>query len=361
MKKFVTLSFITLGLVAATLVSAQTPATPATFVRGNMNIRFGENTDHYDLDFNVCNSCRFHGGIDARHYVAPVGTIWPTPEIPLGITYTLDCDIMNPKNLSQTKNVGQVTGMVKVPGTGIYDYEHGSLECSVIPMGNAAGMDSFFRGTASGKPLNRPVTWKWQDMSADMVNISRIINGRVSTVTLKKYDQMKFDNCRLCAGPMASYQPVIVNGTMYYDYEKRTWFLKEMTVQYTVGQSLILDRLSGNIRWMPDANRAQNGLGEYDFDVKVNEPAPSEDQVFQTQPTDESAFFQSDDTVPGVSGTWKYKDTITPNTITKDNPDGDVTLSAVQIDMEGNKLTKQQMMVLFKLLVLQMIVPMNNG
>lgn len=68
--------------------------------------------------------------------------------------------------------------------------------------------------------------------------------------------------------------------------------------------------------------------------------------------TDEAAFFQTDSTIPGLTGTMKYKDVIVG--------DDNVTDSAVTIDLVGNKLTKQQIMSLCKLLVFESIVPMNS-
>lgn len=348
-----------LTIIALTAVAALgQQASPPTFVKGNMGINFGASRDDYTIDFNVCNSTRFHGGIAVRHYV-PAGYI--SAEVPLGITYALDCDVLKPGDPSVSRNVGQMCGGVKVNGAGVYDYDGGTLECSVIPTGNAQGMDSFFRGKAQGKPLSRPPTWDWHNLSQSAVNISRIINGKVSTVTLNKYDQMRFDDCVLCGGPLMSYQKVHVNGLALYDYEKNTWFLKDMTVAYVVGQQEQVDHLSGNVRWVPDPDRLKPGtpgygLSRYDFDVKVNEPMPSEDQVFAPSTQDEDSFFQKDEATPGLSGTFKYKDTLTDTT----PPYGTTSASQIQVDLEGNKLTKQQAMVVFKLFVLQMVVPMNN-
>jgi hypothetical protein len=171
------------------------------------------------------------------------------------------------------------------------------------------------------------------------------------TVVLKKYDKMEFRQHILAAGPVQAYQPVTVNGEMLYDYEKYSWFLNNVTVQYAVGGVVKIDRISGNIRWVESPQRKTNGEGEYQFDVRVNEPPPSESAAFTTTTTDESAFFETDSTIPALVGTAKYKDTLR----------GDTTVaSTVTIDLTGQNLTKQQAMVLCKLIVFSAVVPMNS-
>jgi hypothetical protein len=83
----------------------------------------------------------------------------------------------------------------------------------------------------------------------------------------------------------------------------------------------------------------------------VNEPPPKDNAAFDTKVSDESAFFETDSTVPALTGSMKYKDSTR----------GDVTLaSLVTIDLAGNNISKQQVMSLCKIIVFSSVVPMNS-
>ena len=94
-------------------------------------------------------------------------------------------------------------------------------------------------------------------------------------------------------------------------------------------------------------------MAEYQFDIRINEPLPNENSSFSPPASgdDESAFFTTDNSVPGLTGTMKYQDTLR----------GDDTLaSAVSIDLTGNNITKQQNMVLCKMVIFASVIPMNS-
>ena len=57
----------------------------------------------------------------------------------------------------------------------------------------------------------------------------------------------------------------------------------------------------------------------------------------------------------------KYVDQIIPGSITKANPDGNVTSSAIAIDLKGNGLSREQVVYIFKLVILSSIVPINSN
>ena len=161
---------------------------------------------------------------------------------------------------------------------------------------------------------------------------------------------MEFRQHVIGAGPVSIYQPVTVNGELLYDYDKSCWFFNNVTVQYADNGVVKIDRLSGTIRWVESPQRKVNGEGQYEFDIRVNEPPPSADAAFTTKATDESAFFETDSTVPAVSGTFKYKDVIR----------GDTTMSSsVTIDLTASNITKQQLMVVGKVVIFSSVVPMN--
>jgi hypothetical protein len=350
------LTFISVGAFAQTN-AATAAAASASFIKGTLNITFNTHQnppgtkgiqDVYDININVANSAVFHGKMTDRPQIIE-GMFNKAITQPRSLKYDVACDVVNPKNPTQTKNIGRMYGMVPISSDGVYNYDKSSLVVDILPMGNAGGFTSKFSGQAAGKPLVRPANWT--DMVRETVNINRLVNGKPMTVALKRYDKMDFRNVVIAEGPVQIYQPVTVNGQMYYDYDKNCWFFNNFTVQYAEGRDLKVDRVTGTIRWIEDPNRKSNGLGHYEFDVRVNEPAPDASNAFAA-PTDESAFFASDTTVPGLSGTMNYKDTL--------NANGDTLASAVTIDLNGNNINKQQVMVLGKVIIFAAVIPMNS-
>ena len=346
--------------LAAFTASAQTNK-PVT-ITGTMDINFKSKTtpgkgvrDQYDVTVNFSDSALFHGTI----YDQPQIIERKSWSLAQGVTqprileYALDLDVINPHDPThrQTKNVGQMSGFVPISSDGVYHYDEGSLVVDTIQIGLAPGLHSKFDGTAAGKPLNRPKDWDWHSLVCKPVTVTRSVNGKVSAVVVAKYDKMDFHSVVLAEGPVQIYQPVTVNGQMLYDYDKNCWFFNNFSVQYAEGRDLKVDRVTGTIRWVEDPNRKSNGLGHYDFDIRVNEPAPDASSAFAA-PSDESAFFSTDATVPGLTGTMAYKDNL--------NAGGDTLSSAVTIDLNGNNINKQQVMVLAKVIIFASVIPMNS-
>ena len=343
-------------LVVATL-SLQVLAQPTNFIKGNIDITYNSRKsgpvkgvkDVYTLNINVCNSAQFHGTITDTPQIME-GYFSKSVTQPRSLNYDIACDVMNPKNPAQTRNVGRMFGVVPIAPDGVYYYDKGTLEIAVLPIGNAGGFNSKFTGTAQGKPMGRPANWL-DTVKLNAVSITRSVNGKTTTVTLRKYDRMIFNQHTIGAGPVHLYQSVLVNGELLYDYDKDCWFFNNVTMQYAVNGSVKIDRLSGTIRWVKDKNYKANGESEYQFDVRVNEPPPSEASAFSQNVTDESAFFEVDNSIPALVGTMKYKDQIVNET---------TLASRVAIDLVGNNLTKQHMMGLGKVLIFSAVVPMNS-
>ena len=358
------LSFALIGMSA----NAQTNLS----VKGSLNIKYNTHMnpsgtkgiqDIYDLNINVANSALFRGKITDRPQIIE-GWVSKAVVQPRSLKYDVDCDVVNPKNPAQTMNIGRMYGFVPITSDGVYNYNGGNLVVDILPRGNAGSFTSKFSGTAAGKPLVRPSNWS--DTIRETVNISRMVNGKPMTVALKRYDKMEFNGVVLGQGPVQMYQPVTVNGTMLYDYDKKCWFFNNLTVQYAEGNYTKLDRIAGTIRWIPDAKRASggNGNGQYEFDIRVNEPVSDGSAVFSTAANDESAFFSSDSTIPGLTGTMKYKDTFVPGTAdpSKD-PTGENAVtetSVVTVDLNGSNINKQQVMVLAKMIIFASVIPMNS-
>ena len=348
----------TLLLLAATCAFGQT--NPPTFIQGNLKIQFNTKTqtdssgkpklgvtDKYTVNVNVCNSTIFRGDITETPLV--MGGMFNSVQQSSSLNFDMHCDVVNPANPAQTKEIGRIYGIVPIDLNGVYKFDDGSLQIAINAIGAARDFTAKFKGQAAGKP---PVKARGilETLQKDVMNVSKQVQGKTVTVQVKKYDLMKFQNFVLAGGPVQIYQDVTVNGEMIYDYDRGAWYFKDLTISYLDNGRQLADRISGSILWVEKPDRKTTGLGEYDFDVRVNEPAPSEASVFAAA-SDEAAFFTSDATIPGLTGTMKYKDTLR----------GDDTIASdVTIGLTGNKLTKQQAMCLCKLLVFSAIVPMNS-
>ena len=350
-KKILSIGMLMLSAIAG---MAQTNL-PPTFAKGTITIDYKTKAsatpvkgvkDVYTVAVNVANSALFHGTItDQPQILSSTLGFNKSVAQPRQLDYNLDCDVVNPKNPSQTRNVGRLYGIVPVDADGVYRYDQGTLKVDILPMGSAGGFTSKFDGQAAGKKPNKPANWF---SSLSVVNITRSINGKTTTVALTKYDKMDFHQHVIAAGPVGIYGRSTVNGELLYDYDKNCWFANNLSIQYDDGHS---DRVAGIIRWVESPQRKQNGEGEYQFDIRLNEPLVSESAAFNAKPADESSFFETDNTVAGLSGTMKYKDTLR----------GDTTLaSQVIIDLTGNNITKQQTMVLCKIIIFSSVVPMNS-
>lgn len=313
-------------------------------ITGGMSINFASRgnpaaLDTYTFNVNVANSAIFKGTITQRQFVKNyVGANQ------LGqLTYSMDTAVVNPNNPAQTRDVGRFFGNVPVDEKNVYRFDDGFLKISVLPIGQAKGFESRFTGYAIGKP---PVSTGAARLKQEAM---RLVSGKGGAVTLKNYDIMRFNNVVLAAGPVQIYPDVTVAGDMVYDYDRSIWYFKNVTFSYAAESTRKLDTLTGTIRWIEDAGRKTNGLGHYDFDIRVNEPPPSEAAVFGAT-ADEASFFASDDAIPGLTGLMNYKDTMA----------GDfVSASSVEIDLKSNKLTKVQIMALAKMLLFTMTVPLN--
>lgn len=355
MKRIVT---ILTGFSLATLVFAQTTPTPDIFIKGDAAIKFNTRTntdsdgkpkegvaDRYTLSVNVANSVLFHGSIESTPYIKKlVGSSQLAH-----LDYTIECDVVNPKNPSQTKNVGRLFGRVPVDDKNVYQFNDGNLKMAIFAVGTAKGFESTFKGLALGKAPSNSEGFLAK-LKNEALNVTKMVNGKSVALAVTKYDKMEFKDHVLGAGPVQIYPDVTLNGGLIYDYGRTAWYFDKVSAAYAVDGRQYFDKLTGNIRWIESPNRAANGEGEYQFDIRVNEPPQTEAAAF-SGPADESAFFATDDAIPALTGTMKYKDTL----------NGDATISSViTIDLKGNKLTKQQAMYLAKLLFVSFVVPLNS-
>ncbi len=351
---------IILTVIAMTLavgVFAQT-SNPPIFVKGSMDIKYNSRQnatptkgvkDVYTLNVNVGNSVLFNGTITDTPQIID-GWISKTVVQARSLEYDINCDVVNPRNPAQTKNVGRMLGRVPINSDGVYLYDSGSLEISVLPIGNSSGFSSKFGGSVIGKPLIRPVNWM-DSLVRETVNITRSVGGKTTTVTLKKYDKMEFRQHLISAGPIQSMSAVTVNGELFYDYLKNSWFWNGITFQYAENGLIKVDRISGIIRWVESPKRKTDGQGSYEFDLRFNEQMASANAAFETKVADEFSFFEVDTSVPSLTGKMSYADTLR----------GETTLaSKVTIDLTSNNLTKLQVMAVVKTVLFSCVIPMNG-
>lgn len=327
-----------------------------TFIKGDLNIRFNSRqlnadgkiregvSDVYTMNVNVSDSALFRGTIEQRPTIAGTFGVSQAGQL----TYAIDCDVVNPKNPTQTRNVGKLYGVAPVDQNNVYRFADGAVRVSVFPIGAAKGFESKFSGLALGKPPAKS-DGLLAKIQREAISITRNVKGAATAISITKYDKMEFQNLVLPAGPVQIYPEATVNGSMIYDYGRSAWYFHNVSVSYSIDGRALQDKLTGNIRWVETANRKTSGEGEYQFDIRVNEPPPSEASVFAAA-ADESAFFATDDLINALVGTMKYKDTMVGETVTS---------SAVNIALVGNKLTKNQAMYLCKLLFITAVVPLN--
>jgi hypothetical protein len=161
---------------------------------------------------------------------------------------------------------------------------------------------------------------------------------------------MRFENVVIAAGPAQSYPKCTVNGNLDFDYETGNWLTNGIRLHYSLNGKEYDDVVTGSIKWVEDPNRASNGKGQYEFNLRWNEdkakPASTEADAFKNL-SDEEAFFAVDNSIPSLTGTVKYEDTFTT---VKGEPVP--SASKVTYTLDANQLTKQQIMNFMKLWLL---------
>ena len=349
---------IMVGLLvaAATVLSAQTADQTYT-VTGEIAVRYNTRTqvdangavpagvtDKYALDINVANSAKMHGTIEFLPFIK--NTFSSNQDSQL--SYLIECDVLNPKNPAQAKNVGRVFGIVPIDANNVYRFDDGTLKTAIFPIGTAKGFESSFKGTALGKP---PVSsgGVFAKLKKEALNVTKMVKGKAVTIPVANYDRVDFQKVVLGSGPVQIYPEAVFNGALIYDYGRTAWYFENVTVSYVIDGRQYQDKLSGNIRWIESPMRATNGEGSYEFDIRVNEPAQSEVAAFAA-PADEADFFATDNTIPALTGTMKYKDMMQRDRVAS---------STINVALTSNKLTKQQVMYLSKMLFLVVVVPLN--
>ena len=326
-------------------------------VTGTMKIKFNGRTEVddagnpimgvknvYSLDIMSTGLLCFQGNVEELPGIYSGG--FGTEKQGWQVSYNLQASIVNPANPQQKKAVGKFVGTVPIDKKGVYQYGRGTLRMAIDAAGSASQFESKFSGTAAGRP---PKTGSViEKIKKQAVTLTRQAKGKMVRIVVTDYDKMDYSDVVLSAGPVKSYPETHVNGQMLYDYERSAWYFNGVTLSYRMAGKDVTDKLSGNIKWVEDPQRKSNGLAEYQFDVRVNEPEKDNETAVFKGGDDEAAFFAVDSTLAALTGTAKYKDQL---------KDGIPMTSDVVYDLTGNCLTKQQIVALTKLILFVNIIP----
>ncbi len=255
------------------------------------------------------------------------------------LEYSVDLTVINPNDPTQKKAVGKWVGVVPIDGNGVYDLTgttQSPHRVQIDAIGRAPAFTERYSGRLVGKPRERK--------ASKGIQFVRKIAGKEVRFQVTNSDPMRFENVTLAAGPAQIYPRTTVHGSLDYDYDTGNWLTSGLKFRYSFDGKDVEDVVSGTIKWVEDPNRDSNGKGRYEFNLRFNEatanPASSEADAFAGL-SDEEAFFAVDNSIPALTGTVDYVDTI--------DGDGRVTQSKVTYNLNANKLTKQQIVNFIKL------------
>jgi hypothetical protein len=296
-------------------------------------------SDTYNVTLRVANTTEFSGKVNRQPnlYTKTLGRKKQEAKL----RYDLNLAVLNPANLSQKRTVGKWVGEVPIdPNSGAYLLSGGSkddraLRMAVDAVGKTTAFESKFDGRLVGKAEKKE--------SLASYTYKRVVGGKQVTKTVSRVDPMRFENVRLAKGPAAVYPEATVNGRLDYDYETGNYLTDGIRFAYDVDGKPVEDVVTGTIKWVEDPNRSSNGKGKYEFNLRFNEEKvkkPAGESAAFAAADDEAAFFAVDNSVPSLTGTIEYVDQMSGES---------VTASKVTYKLDGNKLTKQQVMNFAKL------------
>ena len=320
-------------------------------VAGTVNITFNSRTrltdqgkpekgakDVYEVALNVGKTVEFKGKVERQPLLT--SKILGTVEQPGQLYYALDLAVINPVNMTQRKTVGKWVGAVPIDANGVYELtgtNESKHRVSVDAIGKAPSFTDNFSGRLYGKGKK----------TEGVMSYVRQLQGKEVKLEVKNVDPMRFENIVLAMGPAQSYPKCTVTGNLDFDYETGNWLTNGVRFHYTLNGKEYDDVVTGSIKWVEDPNRASNGKGQYEFNLRWNEdknkPASTEADAFKSA-NDEEAFFTVDNSVPSLTGTVAYVDTMIGS-----GADAGVSASKITYALDANQLTKPQIMNFLKL------------
>jgi hypothetical protein len=297
--------------------------------------------DKYKFNINVAKTTNFTGEITRQPNLYSKVLQRKKQEAALG--FSVDLAVMNPKDLKQKRVVGKWVGTVPVdPASGNFDMAGGAAKDSALrvqidTVGKAQGFEEKFGGVLVGKAEKKEGLASY--------TYKRVVGDKEVSFVVKRSDPMRFDNVILAKGPAEVYPRTSVSGRLDYDYETGNWLTDGIKFRYTMDGKEVEDIVTGTIKWVEDADRASNGKGYYEFNLRFNEAknktASSESAAFDKMSA-EDAFFAVDNSIPCLTGRVSYVDSFRGGSTTPIS-------SKVEYRLAANKLSKQQVMNFFKL------------
>jgi hypothetical protein len=352
-------SAVVLGSWTAPLVRAQGDITEDGVIAGTMTIDFNTRTkldttgdlaegsaalgvqDVYKFTLSVAKTTEFAGQIQRQPNLY-TSTLHRNKQA-AQLKFDINLSVLNPKDLTQKKTVGKWVGTVPIDtASGAYDLAGGAASQSPLRMAiDAVGAAKSFTDNFDGKLVGKAE--KKEGLAS--YTYKRLIAGKTVEMKVNKSDPMKFENAVLAKGPAEIYPRTTVNGRLDYDYETGNWITDGVRFKYSLDGKDYEDVVTGTIKWVEDGDYKTTGKGYYDFNLRFNEekskPAASEEAAFGNM-SQEDAFFAVDNAIPSLTGRISYADTMVPG---KDAP----SQSQVTYALNANKLTKQQIMNVFKM------------
>ena len=261
--------------------------------------------------------------------------------------FNINLSVRNPRDLKQKRQIGKMVGGVPVDEkSGAYALDAAGfkdvspLRVVVDTVGQQQGFTDNFGGRIFGKAEKKE--------SLAGYSYKRLVAGKTVEVKVQKVDPMKFENVQLAKGPATVYPRTTVNGRLDYDYETGNWLTDGIKFRYNLNGQDVEDVITGTIKWVEDPDRASNGKGHYEFNLRFNEeknqPAKTEAAAFD-EANAEEAFFAVDEDIPALTGRIDYVDTFISGGTTP-------SASKVTYHLKANKLSRQQVMNFTKLWIL---------
>ena len=336
--------------------AADDTITEKDVINGTMNITFRTRTtpdtsgdlkegsaaigakDQYNFQMTVAKTTQYNGDIFRQPKL--YSSVLKRTKQEGMMSFNTYIKVLNPNNLSQSKDVGKWVGDVKVdPTSGAYDLGAGDSPLRIVidAIGKAQPFTDKFGGRLIGKAEKKE--------SLSSYTYKRIVGDKTVEVTVKKSDPMRFDNIELAKGPFDAYPHTYVTGRLDYDYETGNWYTDGIHFKYQLNGKDMEDVVTGSIKWIEDPQRATNGKGHYDFNLRFNEEknkTPSNEAAAFANMSQEDAFFAVDNAIPCLTGTVEYVDTFIAGGTTP-------SASKVMYHLDANKLNKQQIVNFYKL------------
>lgn len=214
-----------------------------------------------------------------------------------------------------SKKIASWTGSVEIGKDGLYSLgggaggDYSKTLRIVLEKGMPMVVGSLqFGGSIKGRAADRKGA-----IGAMMRTYTRVIGGRKVSIQSRKVDPLAFNDLVLAAGPVASIPLARVSGNLDYDYDTGNWLTEGIQLRYLQNSQEQRDVVTGSIKWEEDPERAVNGKGRYEFNLRWNEArfAGTEgEEAFFAPASDEEAFFAVDPRIPRISGNVSYVDTL---------------------------------------------------